>query len=348
MRAAVYRGIGTIEQEQRAEHQVGPGEVLLKVAAAGICGTDLRIFARAHRHIPEGAARVLGHELAGEIVDVGEDVGGLKPGMRVAVAPNFGCGTCDQCVAGWSNLCEEVEAFGITLDGGFAEYMHIPARAVRQGNVVPVPDHVPLSQAALAEPLSCCLNGQEAVGLGLDDVALIIGDGPIGAMHVLLARLSGARSVIVSGHSASRLNQIDGLGADVTLDPRERDLEAAVLEASDGQGASVIVVAAGDPGAQRRAVELAARRGRINFFAGLPGSPEVELDTNLIHYRQLIVTGTTGSNLRQYRSALNLMAAGRVDVSPLIAARVSLDEIIEGIERSQAGEEMRVLVEPAG
>ncbi len=320
----------------------------MKVAAAGICGTDLRIFARGHRHIPEGTARVLGHELAGEVVDVGEDVRGLKPGMRVAVAPNVGCGTCDECVAGWNNLCEEVEAFGITLDGGFAEYMHIPARAVRQGNVVPIPDHVPLSQAALAEPLSCCLNGQEALGVGPDDVALIIGDGPIGAMHVLLARLSGARSVVVSGHSASRLNQIARLGADVTLDPRERDLEAAVLEASDRQGASVIVVAASNPAAQKQALGLAARRGRLNFFAGLPGSPEVELDTNLIHYRQLIVTGTTGSNMRQYRSALNLMGAGRLDLSPLIDARVPLEEIVEGIERSRAGEGMRVLVEPAG
>ncbi|MDX1601085.1 MAG: zinc-dependent dehydrogenase [Anaerolineales bacterium] len=346
MRAAVYHGIGEVESQERPDPEPGPGEVLLKVGAAGICGTDLRIYEQGHARIPEGTTRILGHEVAGEIAAVGDGVSGLKPGMRVAVAPNVGCGTCDQCVAGWTNLCERSEAFGITLDGGFAEYMRITAPAVQQGNIVAVPDHVPLTHAALAEPLSCCLNGQEAVNLGPDDVVLVIGDGPIGAMHVLLACLSGARLVVVSGHSEQRLEKIKALGADRVFDPRQQDLEAVVMEVSEGQGADVILESAGDPAAQSRALELAARRGRINFFAGLAGSPLVELDTNLIHYRQLVVTGTTGSNLRQYRAALNLIAAGRVDLSSLVAGRFPLTDIESGIERAQAGEDMRLLIEP--
>lgn len=348
MQAAVYRGTGRIELDERPDPEPGPGEVLLKVGVSGICGTDLRIYEHGHSRIPEGTSRILGHELAGELAAVGSSVRGLEPGMRVAVAPNVGCGICDECVSGWTNLCESSEAFGITLDGGFAAYMRVTAPAVRQGNVVSIPDGVPLVHAALAEPLSCCLNGQEAVSLGVDDVVLVIGDGPIGAMHVMLAQLSGARKVLVSGHSQSRLEQIRSLGADWALDPREEDLESAVLEASAGRGASAVIVAAGDPAAQREALRLTARRGRVNFFAGLAGDAQVELDTNLIHYRQLVVTGTTGSNLRQYRAALNLMAAGRIDVSPLVSERLPLADIQRGIERAQAGESMRVLVEPSG
>lgn len=348
MRAAVYHGIRKVETETVPTPEAGPGQAVLKVGAAGICGTDLRIYEQGHHRIPPGTTRILGHEFAGEIVAVGEGVRGLQPGMRVAIAPNVGCGTCTQCVAGWTNLCEHFTAFGISLDGGFGEYVLVTADAIRQGNVVPIPDHVHFEVAALAEPLSCCFNGQEAIGLGRDDVVLIVGDGPIGIMHLLLARLSGARRVIVSGHSPARRKQAEQLGADRTLDPRQEDLGEAVLELSGGEGAGVVIVAAAAPGAQEEALELAARRGRINYFAGLPkDEPFIRFNSNLVHYKQLRVTGSTGSNVRQFRSSVNLIAAGRIKLDPLVGARLPLDRIGEGIERAKAGEEMRILVEPS-
>ena len=349
MRAALYYGIEDIRIEDIPQPHPGEGEALLRVGAASICGTDLRIYANGHHRIPQGIRRILGHELAGEIVEIGPGVSGLRPGMRVGVAPNMGCGTCAQCVSGWTNLCSDYTAFGISLDGGFAEYMLITAAALRQGNVAAIPETVPYAAAALAEPLSCCYNGQEAVRLGPDDVVLIVGAGPIGLMHALLAKLSGARAVIISEVSEARLQQAAAHGVDVLVNPEREDLSRVVMEASSGQGASVVIVAAAAPRAQEQALELAGRQGRINFFGGLPKDrPWVQINSNLIHYKQLVVTGTTGSNVRQYRSALNLISMGRAQMEPLVSARLPLDRLHEGIERARAGQELRIVVEPSG
>ncbi len=348
MQAAVYRGIEDIEVAQVDRPEPGPGEALMRVGAGGVCGTDLRIFGNGHHRIPPGTHRILGHELAGEIVAVGEGVTDLAAGDRVGIAPNVGCGVCRQCVSGWTNLCADYEAFGISLDGAFADYMLITREAIRQGNVVPIPEDLPFTEAALAEPLSCCLNGQEAVGLGVD-VVLVVGAGPIGMMHVLLAQLSGARTVIVSELSETRLERARELGADIVVNPRKTSLEDRVRELSDGEGADVVIVAAPAPNAQEESLEIAARQGRVNFFGGLPKDrPHIQFNSNLVHYKQLVVTGTTGSNVRQYRSTINLLASGRIDLAPLVGVTLPLGEVHQAIQRAQAGEEMRVLLEPSG
>lgn len=347
MKAAVFYGVGDIRIEEVPEPSLGPGEALLKVGAAGICGTDIRIFTTGHHRIPQGTRRILGHEFAGEIVAVGEGVSGLSPGMRVAVAPNIGCGVCPECIAGWTNLCEDYRAFGISLDGAFAEYLRIPTDAIRQGNVVPLPSSVPFDVAALAEPLSCCLNGQEAVRVGPGDGVLIIGAGPIGIMHLLLARLAGARYVVMSEVHPLRLEQARAHGADLVVNPQEQDLRMAVMEISDGRGADVVIVAAPIAEGQQQALELAARRGRINFFGGLPkDQPYATLNTNLIHYRQLVVTGTTGSNVRQFRVTVDLLAAKRIRLDSLITTRLGLDQIAEGFSLSRLAQEMRIIILP--
>lgn len=349
MRAAVYRGAGAITIEDRPRPEPGPGEALLRVGAVGICGTDLRVYASGHQHIPPSTPRILGHEVAGDIVEVGEGVSSLEVGMRVGIAPNIGCGLCPQCVSGWNNLCPDYEAFGISLDGGFAEYMLIPAAAIRQGNVVPISDRMSYASATLAEPLSCCLNGQEAVTVGPDDVVLVIGAGPIGVMHVLLAaNVAGARTVIVSGWPEARLEQARKQGADMVINPKEQDLKAAVVEATDREGASVVIVATSSARAQEDALQLAAPRGRINLFAGLADAEaDGRIDPQLIHYKQLVVTGTTGSNPRQYRSTIELITAGRLRVDGLVSATLPLSRFQEGIERAQAKNEMRIILEPS-
>lgn len=349
MEAAVYLGIGEIEIEEVERPEPGPGEALMKIAAGGVCGTDVRIFANGHHQIPPGSRRILGHELAGEIVEVGQGVSSLTPGDRVGVAPNIGCGVCTQCVAGWTNLCEDYQAFGISLDGAFADYMLINREAIQQGNVVKLPKDFPLTQAALAEPLSCCLNGQEAVNLTAGDVVLVVGAGPIGMMHARLAKLRGARTVIVSELSENRLRVAEDLGADVAVNPTEASLEEVVRRHTGGEGADVIIVAAPSPKAQEESLQLAARQGRVNFFGGLPKDrPHIEFDSNQVHYKQLIVTGTTGSNVRQYRTTMDLLVHRRIDLAPLVGATLPLAAIHEAFERAEAGEEMRILVEPSG
>jgi L-iditol 2-dehydrogenase len=347
MRAAVYHGPGDLRLEDVALPDPGPGEVLLRVEAAGLCGTDLRILASGHQRIPPGTRRILGHEIAGEAAAVGAEVERLSPGIRLGLAPNIGCGVCAECVSGWTNLCADYRAFGINLDGGFAEYLLIRADAVRQGNLVPLSPEVSYAVAALAEPLSCCLNGQEAVAIGPDDVIVVIGAGPIGIMHLLLARLSGARRVILSEVSPARLRQAAEHEPDALVNPNEQDLAGVVDRLSAGRGADVVIVAAPSPEGQRQALELAARRGRISFFGGLPPDrSRVPLDVNRIHYGQLHVTGSTGSNIRQYRAAANLIAAGRIRLDELVSARLALEEIHQGLERFRAAEDMRIVIEP--
>jgi L-iditol 2-dehydrogenase len=235
----------------------------------------------------------------------------------------------------------------VSLDGGFAEYMRITEDAICQGNVVQVPDGVPDHVAALAEPLSCCLNGQEALAVGPDDVVLIVGAGPIGQIHVQLAKLRGARTVIASDFSDERLAQAGANGADMLVNAARDDLLSAVRAASGGLGADAILIAAAAPEAQEQALEWAAARGRINYFGGLAkDQPHIRFNANLVHYKQLIVTGTTGSNMRQYRAAMNLVGAGRVHLESLARTRLPLERIEEGLARAQSGQEMRILIGP--
>lgn len=347
MRAAVYKGIGQMDLLDVPVPKPGPGEALLRVGAVGICATDVRIFGKGHHRIPAGSLRVLGHELAGEVVQVGPGLDRLSPGMRVGVAPNVGCGECAECIAGWTNLCPDYQAFGISLDGAFAEYMLITSKAIEQGNVMPIPAQTSFAVAALAEPLSCCLNAQEAVDVCPDDLVLIIGAGPIGLMHLLLARLRGARLTVVSEISEARLAQARSYGPDLLVDPTKQSLKPVLLDASEGRGADVIIVAVGSAGAQQEALSLAAPRGRVVFFGGLPqGQPNASLDTNLIHYRQLTVTGTTGATVRQYRAAMRTLVEGRIPSTGLVSAVLPLDHVVEGLERTKQGTEMRILLDP--
>lgn len=347
MLAAVYHGPHDIRLEEVERPQPGPGEAVMRVRAASICATDLRIFNHGHFKISEGTVRILGHELAGEIVAVGERVTYLTPGTRVAVAPNVGCGACWECVQGNNNLCPDYDACGITLDGGFAEYMLITAPAVQQGNVVKIPDNLSFEEAALNEPLSCCYNAQQACRLAPGETMVIMGAGPMGLMNLLLARYSGAGQVIVSEVQEDRARQAVELGADLVVDPRKQDLREAILEATGGRGADVVIVAVGSAELQEQAVELAARRGRVNFFAGLAaGRDRARVNSNWIHYGQVTVTGTTGSNHRQYRQTVQMLASGRLSLQPLATAKRPLQEVETALADAASGEHLKVLLIP--
>lgn len=347
MRAAVYHGLHDVRLEKVPRPKPGPGEAVLRVHAASICATDLRIFNHGHFKIAAGAERILGHELAGELVAVGKGVTGLAPGMRVALAPNVGCGSCWECVQGYNNLCPDYDAFGINLDGAFAEYMRITAPAVQQGNVVEIPAGLAFEEAALVEPLSCCLNAQQVCSLQPGETVVIMGAGPLGLMHLLLARHSGAGRVIVSEVRESRARQAAEFGADLVVNPKQQDLAKTVLGATGGRGADVVIVAVGSAELQAQAVELAARRGRVNFFAGLAaGCDRPRVDSNRIHYWQVTVTGTTGSNHRQYRQAMQMLGSGRLSLRSLVTLKRPLHEIGEALADAASGEQLKVIVLP--
>lgn len=346
MKCAVFQRPGSMVVEQRDVHDIGDDEILLRTRAASICGTDLRIYGGGHFKIPDGTRRVLGHELSGTIAKVGRLVTGWREGQRVSITPNIGCGRCEMCRQGYNNMCPHYEAFGISLDGAFQEYMRVPAIAIRGQNLFEMPDTMSFEEAAVVEPLSCCYNAWKGLDVTPHDSVLIIGPGPIGACFVQLAKAWGARQVIVVGRRASRLHEIERHGADVLIDASRTDIAAEVMRVTGGRGVDVAVTAASSPELQPLAVQLLARHGRVNFFGGLKKGTQVELDTNRVHYWGLKLLGTTGSSNEDYFRSLQLVADGRVDVKSIVSHRFPLEEASAAFEFARSGQGMKTLVVP--
>ena len=347
MLAAVYHGPNDLRVEEVPMPEIGSDEVLLKVLNANICGTDLRIYHGHHRKFPPGTVRIPGHETAGTIVEVGKSVKGFQVGQRVFVAPNWGCGHCRQCVSGDNNLCANYGAIGISVDGAFAEYLRIPSAAIYQGNLIPVREDIDPAVGALIEPFACVVRGQNALHIRPGEVVLVMGAGPIGVMHTLYARLQGAGKILVSDLIPDRLEQVRQLGADRTIDLNREDQARIVSEESQGNGSDVVIVAAPAHSGQEAAVHLAAIGGRINFFGGLPkDKPAINLDSNLVHYKELIVTGTTACSTQDCHQAANIVNSGRIDLSPLISARFPLEAALQAFAEAENRHSLKVVIEP--
>ncbi len=336
MRALVYRGPRELVLEERPQPHAGAGEVVVRVEACSICGTDLRIAAGSHGAYADALGRVPGHEIAGTVVEVG-DGARAQQGARVFVAPNYGCGACRACLRGQVNLCETPRAIGISEDGGFAEYVLLPRELVAQANLLPIRDGADPAAVAIAEPLACVLRGSRACRIEHGDVVIVFGAGPIGLLHIALARIAGAAEVLACEPNEQRGERALRWGATACY------ATAAELPG----GADVVIVAAPAPAAQQRALELAGGGGRVNFFAGLPRDrARVELDTNLIHYKELLVTGTTASTNAECRDALDLILDGRVDAASLVDARFALAGAHEAFALAGSGRALKVVIEP--
>ncbi len=347
MLAAVYHGPRDLRVEDRPIPAIGARELLLRIDSTSLCATDFRIFDGSHRMYGPGTIRVPGHEMVGTIAELGREVKGLSIGQRVFIAPNMGCGQCRQCRRGQNNLCADYDAFGITLDGAFAEYMKVTASALEQGNVIPLPSDIDSASLALCEPFACVLHGQDAVQLGEHDAVLILGAGPIGLMHVLLARWRGAHRIIVSDQTAERLEKAREFGADRVVNFLQEDIEAVVAEETQGLGVDVVIVAAPVHAAQQQAPRMAAIGGRINYFAGLPKErPTIELNSNLLHYKELILTGTTACSTSDCQRAVQLVTSGRVTLSGLISQRLPLASATQAFAMARDGKHLKVVLQP--
>ncbi len=316
---------------------------MVKVKSAAICGTDIRMYRNGAKGIDESHPLVLGHEISGVIEKVGSKVQGYKAGMRVAVAPNMGCGICEDCVRGNSHMCKSYRALGINLDGGFAEYVKIPESAVRAGNIIEIAEGVSHDEAAIAEALSCVHNGSSQCNIRPGDFVLIVGAGPIGIMHAMMAKMAGAGKIIVNDISQERLEYVKKL--DPFYITVKDDVENFVVKETNSHGMDVVITACPVPAAQQMALRVAANYGRVCFFGGLPADKqEVLLNSNLIHYKQLIVTGTTRASLYQFRQVLGFISSGIFEVNKLITKKVSIDEIADGFAAAINAEGLKNIV----
>ena len=267
MKAAVLEGIDQFVVKEVLDYTVGPGEVLVRVKSCAVCGSDLRIVHSGNPRVRY--PQIVGHEIAGIVVEVGKGVDRLGVGDRVAVGADVPCGKCHWCQNGMGTNCAINYAVGYQFPGGFAEYILLNELTVNQQVVNLIPESLSFDEACLAEPLACAINGLEMSQLGVGDTLCIIGAGPIGCMLIELGRHMGATNIIVIQRSQKRLDMAKKYGADHYFLSDDPDIEAQVKGVTKGEGPDVLMITCASPDAQEQALLLARHRARINFFGGL-------------------------------------------------------------------------------
>lgn len=324
--------------------QIGADEILVKTSAAAICGSDLRMIENGYQGVDQAHPLILGHEMCGVIQETGKNVTGYKAGDRVAIAPNIGCGHCKNCLEGDYHLCEAYQALGINMDGGFAQYIRVPGKALQQGNVILIDDSVSAQEAAIFEPAACVLNGQERIGIHAGEDVLIIGAGPIGILHALLARLQGAGRIFLSDLSGERIRKCTELAPDIIpLDAG--NLEKDVMEKTGGRGVDVCITACAAKAVQETSFALMNMKGRILFFGGLPkGKDLIQMHSNLLHYKELKVCGSTRCNAQQCRKIASLVREGKLDLKGLISRTFALEDFEEAVRYAASGQGLKTII----
>ena len=322
MKAALLYGVRDVRIEEVPVKPLEPDQALIKIKACGICPTDVRSYTGMRKIT--SFPRTLGHEWVGEIVEVGKDFQGFKIGDRVAPEWRAVCGECYYCRRGIFNYCQNMRRDKVS--GGFYGYGRSAARYMRL-----IPDGVSYEEAAFAEPLACCMNGSQESNIAVGDDVVVIGAGPIGLLHVQLARHKGAR-VIVSELIEDRLEMAKQLGADDTVCPAKEDAIERVKELTEGRGANTVIAAIGTTEVARIAIEMAGICGTVNFFAGTYPPGEIPLDPNVVHYKQLVLTGSHDFTPHHFTTALKLIQHGIVKVKPLISHVFPLEEIASAFD----------------
>jgi L-iditol 2-dehydrogenase len=336
----VARGVGHVELRDIPEPEPQPGQVKIAVRAAGICGTDLHIYKDEFRSFPPV---VLGHEVAGEVVAVGDGVTSAVPGQRVTTETYFStCGVCAYCRTGHNNLCLNRRSIGSAVNGGFTNYVIVPAR-----NVHSLPESVDFRAGALTEPLACVVHGvltTPTVSPG--DVAVIAGPGAIGLLTLQVVKAAGARAVVLGTRvDAHRLELARSLGADYVLDVETADAEALIRDiTAEGLGADVVYECSGAGPAAAQLLTLARRRGRY-VQIGLFGKP-VAWDLDQVCFRELTVTGSNASVPSAWDRALALLASGQVDTRPLISNVYPVTEWESAFAAFEARQGVKMVLEP--
>jgi L-iditol 2-dehydrogenase len=346
MKAAVFHAPLDIRLDDVPEPSPGPGELKLRIRNTSTCGTDVKIYKNGHQNMDP--PQVMGHEIAGEVVEIGDGVSGWGVGDRVQVIAAVPCGKCEECRRGRMTVCPNQTSMGYQYPGGFAQYMVVPALVLEVDGVNRIPDGLSFAEASVAEPLACVLNGQELARVGDGDDVIVVGSGPIGCLHVRLARSRGAGRVFLADLNADRLAQAaDLVKPDETICSGDVDIIEAVSDLTGGRGVDVAITAAAAGATQEQALQYAARQGRISFFGGLPkGNSMIACDSNLVHYRELTIVGANGSSPAHNKAALELVASGAVPVADLITHRLPLDDVLDALRIVSDGTAIKVTIEP--
>ena len=320
MQAAVYAGPEQIRLSQQVVRLPGEGEILIQVAACGVCGTDIHIYHGEKGSADSPAGTILGHEFAGTVAAVGAGVTGLQVGDRVAVDPNDTCGACEPCLNGQAHFCENMLGIGTTAHGGFAEYCTFRAKQAWK-----LPPDLPFSIAAMAEPLACCLHGMDLAGIKSGQNVLIIGGGTIGLIMLQLAKLNGAAKVALVEPVEVKRKRAALLGADLCLDPAV-DMISDCLQQAGLSRIHLTVECAGLGTTVKQAIDWVSRGGKVLLFGLTSPDCEVSIRPFDLFERELTIHGSFINPYTMGR-AVSLLSSGRIRMDPLISSQVKLDDI---------------------
>ena len=350
MRAAFMTDVNAVEVRQTEEPKLDPRGAVLRVEACGICGTDARTFFNGDPRAP--VPWVLGHEPVGVLEEVGPEADlppGVERGDRVFLGSILTCGGCRWCLEGFQNLCEHHLLYGYEpFPGAYAEWAAVPPIATK--NLIPLPPELSSDLATVADPFACALNGVEVLDVRLGDTVVILGTGPIGCWQALMCRDRGASRIYMTDVKPDRLDaamEVVGEFVDDAFVAGDDNGVEAVKSRTGGAGADRVSVAAPSKQAQQAALEMAAKRANVVYFAGLPKhDPVSPLDMNELHYKELAILGAYGATHRQYRITIDYLDRRQEELARVVTHRFSLDHIAEAFETIREGSGLKMVILP--
>lgn len=326
---------------------VSGSNAIIDIKYASICGTDFRTYLKGNDKI--AVPRILGHESVGTVRHAGAlaKANGIEKGDRVTVAPAIGCGRCWPCGTGHTNMCDHLETIGFQYEGAFAEQMEIPRKAIMMGNVIKVPETVSDMSAVLSEPAACALNAQKYLKIQPDDYVVIYGSGYIGCVHAELAKLAGAREIIMVEIAEARAEiakkMIPGI---IMINPKKQDTVAEVAKLTGGRGANVVIAALSVPSVHTEAQIIASKMGRISLFGGIAGESKGFIDSNLIHYKELSVYGVHATTPAMMKKIMEYVSEGKLNLEKYVSGICKLENIEDGFISIRDQNALKVLVQP--
>lgn len=338
MRKVSFMGKKSFKLQEISTPTPGPGELLIRNAACGVCGTDVHIYYGEPGSAEVKPPVVLGHEYAGIVEAVGPDVSVFRIGDHVTIDPNMYCGVCRYCRDGKKQLCEEMQAIGVTQDGGFATHSVVPAAQAYQ-----LHKDLPLESGAMAEPLACCIHGIDSAAIRSGDTVLVIGGGTIGLLMLQLAKLAGAAQVILSEPVSLRRDIALSLGANACIDPVNENPAQRIKELTGKDGADIVIECAGNTSATRQAFEAAAKGATLLLFSVPTVDASYSLSLFDVYKKELTIKGSF-INPDTHARAVALLESGRIQIAPLITHRFPLDHMDEAIQTQMGSDSIKVLV----
>ncbi len=340
MKAAVLHAVGDIRYEEVSTPVIDEDEVLLGVKACGVCGTDVHFY---HGEWAVNMPLIPGHEYSGEIAEVGKDVTTVSVGDKVSIDPNVVCGVCKNCRrTERSHLCSNIQAIGVDVDGGFAEYLKAPEEVVYL-----LPDGVDFEVGAMTEPVGCAIRGFDNTKTTLGDTVVIIGAGPMGLILTQMALLQGAAKVLAIELIEERRRMADVLGAHRTIDPMEEDVMQAIADETEGNGPEVVFEAVGSAKTIELALDIAGRGSRVNLFGVAPQTDVINIKPFMLYDKELEISASYRDPFT-FDRAIQLLANDRIDVKSLITHRFPLAEIAEAFEtfETKKNEAIKIMIHP--